>query len=113
MENLTYAGFSLERSSELRLKHHEVQRLKGQDNLVILPVFKGKNLFNNSKNTYVPISLPEARELHLFDEEMIFLGFDGQVPYFAANIFNEDQVSGLNKNWEFKSLHSIIDLSHP
>jgi len=110
MENLTYAGFSLERSSELRLKHHEVQRLKGQDNLVILPVFKGKNLFNNSKNTYVPISLPEARELHLFDEEMIFLGFDGQVPYFAANIFNEDQVSGLNKNWEFKSLHSIINL---
>ncbi len=110
MKNSTYSGLSLNRCSELRLRNDEVQMLKQQDNLVILPVWKGKNLFNTSDLNYVSISLQLAQELALNDEEMIFLGLDGKVPCFAINIFNENDICNLNENWEFKTLHSILNI---
>ncbi len=82
-EEVTFGGSGLDRAAILRGKPDEIARLLAAPEARIMPVWRGKPLFQGAAGGWVPLGHGVQAEAL---EAPVFLGLDGGAPRFACDI---------------------------
>lgn len=96
-KNLNYTGMALNRSADQRRDLTWIETHLKHENTVIIPIWRGLNLVRIDKlGVHSPkCVLPtgsQAQKLADKSNNIIFLGLDQEIAYFAADISVEDKI---------------------
>lgn len=83
-ETVTFGGSGLDRAAKAREDPEELVRLKGLPDATVLPVWRGKPLFVGEARR--PGWLHAGHSILGEAKPFVFLGLDGEIPRFAADI---------------------------
>ncbi|MFD0981791.1 NAD(+) diphosphatase [Tropicimonas aquimaris] len=85
-ETVTFGGGSLARMAELRGDRDAIERLMADPAANILPMWQAKPLVHGESTLGLRGVPADAEILRHAEEPPIFLGLDGKVPWFAADV---------------------------
>jgi NAD+ diphosphatase len=87
LKNLFYSGGTLDRAAEFRRDPEWLEERRHDSTSRVVPLWRDKNLFRGQDEPApVFLSGDEARPLLEMAGEQAFLGLDGDVAYFAADL---------------------------
>ncbi|MSO89898.1 MAG: NAD(+) diphosphatase [Rhodospirillaceae bacterium] len=112
---MTYAGVPLDRASHIRADAGQVAALLAGGRAMLLPVWNQRHLFGDDTAASGPRAgvIPFAdldRRLIRAEAPPVFLGMQGDVPWFALGLPDSELPPDLGIAGEFRMLNEVVSL---